>query len=99
MKYVLANQSEWFVYSLSYLQVENRLPPIAATSIATKLCLLNSVQEPSATDIKTIDDEMTSNTTTEHRQQQQQEHQIESGSMESTAIELRTKSGNEIQCK
>lgn len=98
MKYVLVNQSERFVFSLSYLQVENRLPPIAATSFATKLCLLKSVQEPSTTDIKTIEDEMTSNTTTEHQQQQQEQH-IESGSMESTAIDLRANSGNEIQCK
>lgn len=50
-----------FICSLSYLQLENRvLPPIGATSRATKYGSLNSVHEP-ATDIKTVDNEMTTN--------------------------------------
>lgn len=49
-------------FSLSYLQLENRvLPPIGTTPRATKLSALGNVQEPVA-DIKTFNDEMTSYT-------------------------------------
>lgn len=85
---LLANLSETIYFSLSYLQLENRvLPPIGTTSRATKLNALTNVQEPIA-DIKAFNDEMTSNTATAQH--------IGSSTMANSATDLRMKNGHEL---
>ncbi|XP_031626541.1 armadillo repeat-containing protein 2 isoform X2 [Contarinia nasturtii] len=75
-------------FSLSYLQLENRvLPPIGTTSLVTKLSLLNGVEEPDGS-IKNVDDEMTSNRSA----LQQQQHQTDSCAMGNNVMDLRAKS-------
>lgn len=74
-------------FSLSYLQLENRvLPPIGTTSRATKLSSLSGIQYAVA-DIKTFNDGMTSNTTASQH--------IESSKAVNNVMDLHAKSGNE----
>lgn len=76
-------------FSLSYLQLENRvLPPIGTTSRATnKRSSLNSLREPEVeTHIKTFDNEMTSNMVAP-------QYNMEPYSMGNNAMDLRAKSG------
>lgn len=76
-------------FSLSYLQLENRvLPPIVSTPPprAAKLSTLNNVQGPVA-NIKTFNDEMTSNTIA-------LEQHAESDTLGNNGMDLRMKNGN-----
>lgn len=80
-------------FSLSYLQLENRvLPPIGATSRATIRGSFNGIREPlasiAATNIKTFDNEMTSNTASA------QHYTDSSGAMVNSTRDLRAKSDN-----